>query len=161
MIPLKSTLVQLYAQRFVESNMTAQVRVTRPGDAALDVETGELSADVGPVVYEGKGRVYSASGPATLELGDEPQYFSSGYVSVPIVDEIGANVLPQVNDLVTVLEHVDPLMVGRRFRVMDVEAGGQFAVVRRMQVMGIQRDRSWQPDSQAEDAVIPREWIVG
>lgn len=161
MIPVKSTLVQIYAQRFAESNMTAQVRVTRPGDAALDVETGELEADAGPVVYEGKGRVYSASGPATLDLGDEPQYFSTGYVSVPMVDASGSNVLPQVNDLVEVIEHPDPLMVGRRFRVMDVEAGGQFAVVRRMQVMGIQRGRSWTPDDQAEQTVIPREWIVG
>jgi hypothetical protein len=160
-IPIRSTLVQLYAQRFVESNMTATVRVTRPGDAGFDAVTGELTADSGPTVYEGRGRVYSASGPATLDLGDGPQYFSSGFVSVPMVDESGDNVLPQVNDLIEVLEHPDPLMLGRRFRVMDVEAGGQFAVVRRMQVMGIQRSRTWTPDSQAEEAVIPREWMVG
>ena len=161
MFPLRSTLAQIYAQRFAESNMTARVVITRPGDAAFDAVSGELLADAGPVVYDGKGRVYPGSGPATLDLGDGPQYFTSGFVSVPMVDEDGVNVLPQVNDLIEVLEHPDPLMLGRRFRVMDVEAGGQMAVVRRMQVMGIQRDRSWIPDSQAEDAVVPREWMVG
>lgn len=161
MIPIKSTLVQIYAQRFVESNMTAVVEITRPGEAGFDVETGELTADTGPQVYFGKGRAYQAAGPATLELGDDPQYYSSGFVSVPLVDDSGSNVLPQVNDIVEVVEHPDPLMVGRMFRVMDVEAGGQFAVVRRMQVMGIQRGRNWVPDGQAEETVIPREWLVG
>lgn len=159
-IPVKSTLVELYARRFVESNMTAFVEITRPGEPDFVSSSGELEADSGPVVYEGKARVYTVSGPVTLELGDDPQYFSSAVVSVPLVDDFGVNVLPQVNDLVEIQEHPDPLMLGRRFRVMDVEAGGQFAVLRRMQVVGIQRGRTWEPDSQAEDAHVPREWLV-
>lgn len=159
-IPVRSTLVSLYARRFAESNMTAQVEITRPGPAAFEPSSGELEAQPGPVIYEGKARVYAVSGPVTMDLGDDPQYFSSSMVSVPLVDDFGVNVLPEVNDLVRVLEHPDPLMLGRLFRVMDVEAGGQFAVLRRMQVMGIQRGRTWVPDTQAEDAVIPAEWMV-
>lgn len=160
MIPVSSTLVQRYAQRFVEGNMTAVVRLSRPDPGVFDHVDGSLDVASGQVVYEGKGRVYPVSGPLTLNLGDEPQYFSQAFVSVPLVDDVGDNVLPQVDDLVEVLEHPDPLSVGRLFRVTDVEAGGQFAVVRRMQVVGVQRFRSWTPDEQAAETSVPREWLV-
>jgi len=153
-------LAQRYAQRFAESNMTAEVIVTRPGAAALDASDGSLGVLDGVEVYSGRARVYPVAGPVTLDLGDEPQYFSSAYVSVPLTDSTGSNVLPQVDDLVEVVEHPDPLVVGRLFRVSDVEAGGQFAVVRRMQVVGVQRFKTWQPDDQAETAQVPKEWLL-
>jgi hypothetical protein len=159
-IPVTAMLAQTYARRFAEANMTALVELTRPGAALFDTVSGELAADEGPVVYEGKARVYPVAGPVMLDLGDGPQYFSSSYVSMPLVDDDGVNVLPEVDDLVEVLEHPDPLMLGRRFRVTDVEAGGQFAVVRRVQAVGVQRSRTWEPDAQAEQAEIPREWLV-
>ena len=69
--------------------------------------------------------------------------FSSSYVSLPLtVDDEATDV--QVDDIVLVLEHPDPAVVGRAFRVMDVDAGGQFPAARRLQVTGVQRSRNWE-----------------
>lgn len=151
---------QRIAQKFAESNMTAEVTIVRPGPTTLDTVDGSLDVATGVTVYTGAARVYPVGGPVTLDLGDEPQYFSSAYVSVPLTDASGANVLPQVDDLVEIVDHPDPLAVGRLFRVTDVEAGGQLAVVRRMQVVGVQRFKAWEPDDQAETTHVPKEWLL-
>lgn len=159
-----SPLAMRYARGFAERNMTAKVRITRPAPASLQ-PNGELEAVAASVVYEGKARVYPATGPVTMNLGDENQYFQNSNVSVPLYDG-GVPVLPQVDDIVEVLWHDDPLFLNRVFRVMDVEAAGQIPTVRRMQVMGVQRWRSWTPEEKLTRAPktppreIPTEWIV-
>lgn len=128
-----------FAQEYAEGNMIATVRVTRPSVPVFDRTTGGLaSMGAETVVHEGPGRVYNVSGPAQYNLGDEPQYFSNTFISIPI----GAT-KPRIDDVVEVLAHPDPNIVGRSFRVQDVEAGGQLPVVHRMQVVGIQASRQW------------------
>lgn len=150
-------LAERYARRFAESNMIATVRVTRMGEPVLDPATGALDASPQVLVYEGKARVYAVSGPMTYSLGEEPQYFSGSYVSIPLFRAVGESD-PQVDDVVEVLADPDPLVVGRMFRVVDVESGGQFPSARRMQVTGVQRSRNWKPGVAPRD--IPEEWRV-
>lgn len=152
--------VTRYARRYAEANMTAKVRVTRMTDASLSDDTGDLTAQEQYIVYEGKARVYAVSGPMTMNLGEEPQYFSSTYVSIPL-----EAALPHVDDVVEVLNHGDWTMRGRRFRVMDVEGGGQYPAVRRMQCTGIQNSKQWyvgEPSQHpsAEELTIPKEWRI-
>jgi hypothetical protein len=147
-------LVRRYARRFAESNMTASVRVTRMDSPNFDDIDGLLTAITGDLVYEGPGRVYGVAGPVQMALGEEPQYFSSTYVSIPLASD-----QPRVDDVVEVLEHSDASMVGRKFRVQDVEAGGQFPATRRMQVMGVQRSKQW-TDHPSVPRDIPDEWRV-
>lgn len=147
-------LVRRYARRFAESNMTAVVRITRMDSPNFDDLDGILSAIAGDLVYEGQARVYGVAGPVQMALGEEPQYFSSTYVSIPL-----ASTMPRVDDVVEVLWHLDESMVGRKFRVQDVEAGGQFPTVRRMQVMGVQRSKQW-VDHPSVPRDIPEEWRV-
>jgi hypothetical protein len=136
-------------------NMTATVRVDRPGTPTLDTTGGDVTAVVSKVVYEGKGRVSTVSGPVQYSLGDEPQYFSSGSIFIPLLDDSGLPTTPQVNDIVTILSHIDVLMVDRVFRVMNVQASGQFVAARELAVTGVQRWEGWTP---AED--IPASWYV-
>jgi hypothetical protein len=152
-----------YARRYVEANMTAKVKILRMDNPSWDADTGGVAATEQFTVYEGKARVYGVSGPMTMNLGEEPQYFSSTYVSVPY-----DAVLPRVDDVVLVTEHYDWTLVGRSFRVMDVEAGGQYPAVRRMQVTGVQTSRQWgasRADTQRAHPSrpvreIPEEWKV-
>lgn len=128
------------AREFAESNMTAMVSITRKAAPVFDPETGGLASGEPIVVYEGKARIYSATGPVTYNIGDEPTYFSSTMVSIPVITDD----IPRVDDLVTVLEYLsDPLMVGRTFRVQDVEAGGQWMAARKLQVTGVQESQQW------------------
>ena len=161
-------LVQRYARGYAERNMLSLVRITRPTQVpTLDPATGLATAGADLAsVYEGKARVYGVSGPQTMNLGEEVQYFQSTYVSIPVYVD-GEATAPRVDDLVEVLEHSDPLMVGKRFRVMDVEIGGAVPSVRRMQVSGVQRFRSWTADAVPGESaetpasgVIPPEWLV-
>ncbi len=133
-----TALAQQRARAYAEANMTGRVRVTRPTAPVFDRETGELGMAPDTVVWDGIARIYGVQGPATYSLGDEPQYFSSTFVSIPLAAQD-----PRIDDVVEVLEHLDDVLVGRFFRVQDVEAGGHMPVVHRLQVVGIQASRQW------------------
>lgn len=147
--------------------MTDEVSISRPAEAAFNDITGRLSAVMDVVVYSGKARVYPAAGPLLMGLGDESQEFQNTYVSIPmmvLVDELDVNSLPVVNsyspdprpdDVVTITAHDDPLMVGRTFRVRDVEAGGILPVVRRMACTGVEDSQHW---VDATPTPIPSVW---
>jgi len=149
--------VTRYARRYAEANMTAAVTITRMAEPSLDDLTGGLTATEQFVLYSGKARVYGVSGPMTMSLGEEPQYFSSTYVSIPL-----AAPMPHVDDMIEVTAHHDWTLVGRTFRVMDVESGGQYPAVRRMQVTGVQNSKQWVQASTARHpaATIPKEWRI-
>lgn len=156
---VSSEMAVAYARRYAESNMTAAVTITRFKDPLLDPLSGELTPVWDTGVYEGKARVYVLVGPVLLGIGDESQEFQNSYVSIPIsvvIDDVEYTTDPRVDDLVTVTAHLDPMMVGRAFRVTDVESGGQYPAVRRMHVMGVE-DTSHFADTGAP--VIPDEWV--
>ena len=88
MYKVNTNLVRKYAQRYSEMNMTATVRIDRPDVATLNASTGDVTSQVLKTVYEGKGRVSGVSGPVQYSLGEEPQYFSSGTVYVPLLDDV-------------------------------------------------------------------------
>lgn len=160
--PLFSTKVSAYIARvYAERNMNASLVISRPANPILATNTGELQAETMFEVYSGKARVYNVQGPLTMGIGDEPTYFSSTYVSIPLAltssfddpqSEIAES--PRVDDIIQISTHIDPLMVNRYFRVMDVEAGSEFPAVRRMQCVGIQASKQW------GSPLIPTEWIV-
>ena len=133
-----TALGTLRAQAYAEANMIATVKIERPLQPVFDQTTGALGMPADAVVYQGKARVYGVSGPATYSVGDEPQYFSSTYVSIP---QGAAN--PRVDDVIEVMSHPDASLVGRFFRVQDAESGGQMPAATRMQVIGIQPSRQW------------------
>lgn len=139
-----SQRVMWIARTFAERNMLAKVRIVRTADP---VQSDENAIIVSPVpaslLYEGKARVYTVSGPSSDMSMDEPQAFSTSYISIPLPKELEAPVLTQVDDLIEVTEHFDQMIVGRVFRVLDVDGGGQWPVVRRHMVSGAARYSGW------------------
>lgn len=96
------------------------------------------------------------SGPLLYGIDDESQEFSQTYVSIPI--EVDGNLTsPMVDDIVEVVDHPDALLVGKYFRVRDVQSGSQLPVTRLMQVAGAQRGTHWVDESSPD---IPPEWLV-
>lgn len=140
-------LVERYVRSYARGNMRDTVRVYRVGEPVFDEVTGSLAPSAPVELYSGPARVYSVSGPVTYSLGDEPQHFSSTYVSIPVVDDDGAAVeVPAVEDMVEVLSCPgDDSVTGRTFQVQDVQTGGQWTAVRRMSVVGVQEAPSWRP----------------
>lgn len=146
----------------VEANMTTTVLITRPPTLALDV-VGDLQATPGAVVYSGYARIGKASGPVTYTLGDEVQFYSSSSCTIPLIVD-GVPTDPHVNDLLEVTGSDDPVMAGRRFRIVDVEAVSIIPDGRRMQLVGIQHYPGWEDDAVRHPASgsvpdeIPPEW---
>lgn len=161
-LPRFSTRTAAYIARvYAERNMDASVVISRPDSPDFSSDTGKLFADTMFEVYSGKARVYNVAGPLTMGIGDEPTYFSSTFVSIPLAlndpfskPQTSVAQSPRVDDIVQIAMHRDPLMVDRYFRVMDVEAGAQFPAVRRMQCVGIQASKQWGSPQ------IPTEWII-
>jgi hypothetical protein len=143
--PVDHNLVQRYVRTFARGNMRDTVRIGRSGAPVFDEETGTLQAASPTAIYEGPARVAAVSGPVSYSIGDEPQHFSQTYISIPVVDDDGVPVpAPQVEDVVLVLTNPgDPEMVNRTFQIQDVESGGQWPAVRRMQVVGVQASPQW------------------
>jgi len=140
------TLVERYARSYTRGNMRNTVEIYRPAEPVFDPETGALSAALSPEpIYSGPARIYSVTGPVTYALGDEPQHYSSTYISIPVVDDDGApTAVPEVEDIILVTEAPgDASMVDRTFQVQDVDAAGQWTAARRMQVVGVQRSPQW------------------
>lgn len=127
------------ARQYAERNMTARVRVGRPGGV---VDGGSVSdpstVSRRKVVYEGRARVYGVGSGGSSDVGDELTFWSSSYVSIPLSSD-----WTQVDDMIEVVAHDDPDVVGRWFRVVNVDSGGQFPVVRRHTVTGAQKDPGW------------------
>lgn len=136
-------LIGYYLRRYGEYNMTAIVDVVRIADPEVDDADDNVatSLDVKRLYY-GKARLYKVSGGGSMDMDDEVA-FSTSYISIPARDEYGAWVKTQVHDLIKVAKHDDPDVVGRVFRVLDVDAGGQWVAVRRHMVTGAQRFESW------------------
>lgn len=123
------------AKSYAEGNMNAAVRITRPTDPVFNRTTGFLAEPTEALIYSGKARITTLSGPVQLSVGDDPQFYSSCYVSIPLAST------PQVDDIVQITAHPDTAIVGRFFRIEDVEGGSEMPVVRRMRCMGVQHSR--------------------
>jgi hypothetical protein len=152
---------------YAEGNMTSVVEIWRfPDiDSAPIAANGDVDATGASLVYAaGPARLSNGSGPVTYTLGEQVEFFTSAGGSIPL-EVAGVPTDPQVNDLLHVLGSDDPVMAGRWFRVVDVEVTGTLAVVRRMQLVGIQRSPTWTdtttptrtPPSSTD---IPPEWQV-
>lgn len=131
-------LASYLAESFCLDNMTSEVEVWRKTAPVFDTATGMLASKNDKLVYVGKARVHAVTGPLTMAVGDEPQYFSSTTISIPERVET----IPQVDDVVTITDCPDDKAIGRSYRVTDVGVGGQMHSALAMSCTGIQPARN-------------------
>jgi hypothetical protein len=82
-------VAQAMIPAYVEGSMNSLVRITRPGHWSGD--TGEYDPDAGTVVYAddvdpelgAMAGIALGSGPLTLSVGDEPEYYDTLTVYIP------------------------------------------------------------------------------
>lgn len=133
-----SRFAQPLAQAYAEANLLAAVQITRPVERVFDDFTGRDVAVDPPVVYTGPARFYPVGGAAVMGMGDEPQYFDSTQISIPL-----DSATPRIDDIAVCTAHRDSRMVGRAFRITGHETGSQFPVVQRMSAVGIAPSKQW------------------
>ena len=134
------------ARATAKGTMNSLGLITRPG-GGFDPDLREYDPSNPTVVYDdpttpGAGNIAGitvAQGPINMDLGDEPQYYSSIAVYLPS----DVPILPMINDLVLVKASPDQPIVGRYFRVLDVPVGGRIDASIDLQCTGIQPSREW------------------
>lgn len=135
------------AQAHANGSMNSLVLITRPGSDTFNETTREYGSGLQTVIYDdpdnaGAGAIAGvtlAQGPITMDLGDEPQYYSS--ITAYIPQQVPK--LPRINDLLEIKANPDPDMVGRRFRIVDVPAGGRISASIALSCTGIAPSKEW------------------
>jgi len=131
-----------YITRRAFGAMVDRVAINRAAGVELNTTTGMNVATAGVEIYQGQARIYSVAGPQVLDLGEADITLRSTYISIPA----GYLPAPQKDDIVTVLEaRSDEALIGKAFRVLDVDGGGLVRAVRRMQCVAWEESSSWRP----------------
>ena len=123
------------SKRYATRNLKHEVLVVRPKGLVTDLE-GRVTVDEETPIYGGCGRLWTVAGSGTIDDG-QLVYLSSSYISLP-----WDVTQTQVDDLIQVTVHEDPSLMGRWFRVLNVDAGGILPVVRKHTVTSVQFSRS-------------------
>lgn len=137
---LAQTLIPPYA----EGAMNSLVRITRPGSWKPD--EGEYDPDEGTVVYAddldpslgAMAGITTSSGPMTLTIGDEPEYYDTLMVYIP-----RGSPEPWIDDILVVMANPEADMIGRIFRVTSVGVGGRLQGSINMICTGAAKSHQW------------------
>ena len=134
---------QRLARQHAEGAMNSLVVIRRKGvwseaDYEYDPESPQTIYDDPDTPGAGaKAGITLAQGPMELQIGDEPEYYSSVTVYIPQT----APTNPRVNDLVYVIHCPDPDIEGRVFRVLDVPSGGRISASIALSCTGVAPSR--------------------
>ena len=125
-------------RRWAENLMTDRIRVTAPGTVTVDPATGAETVSQ-QVVYDGKGKVQTAGGIA----GQQHNVNGDGSVGA-FVPEWGLYLhlpvtatTPREGYEATVVESADPALVGRRYRLGNMQSEKTHSTARRWNVQEI------------------------
>jgi hypothetical protein len=125
------------------------VQIERMSDGVFDETTGQISPAVKLIIYIGPARISSVTGPQVLGLGEDQMAFVQTSISIPW----DTDPVPNRDDIVTVLTYDrhrgfgDEALIGRAFRILSVEFGGQMFAVRRMSALAIEASAAWGADA--------------
>ena len=137
------------ARARAESLMTDTFRITRHTGETVDPETGVVTDDV-TVVYEGKGKLQTAGGIASNRATATGESFNAG----GMVPEWSLSLhLPwsvtgvREKDMAECTAASDPDLVGRRYRLTNMQSEKTHATAKRWNVQEIPKETSDADDS--------------
>lgn len=128
-----------YVRDRVQTLMACTVSIYESAEKVLDTQTGRIGTATSPLLYRGKARIWESNTGQILMMGETAITLMQTNISIPFSapkpkrDQIVVvNVCPQ-----------DPDMVGRAFRVVAVDGGGQIGATRRMTVTAFTDSDVW------------------
>jgi hypothetical protein len=130
-----------YIRRRSEESMHSVVRVVRLDASAMDEDTGMVFSklDTTHNGYHGKARIWTVANGGTVVVGDEEIQTAQTNISLPA----NAAPVPKIDDYVVVEEHDDDqVLVGRYYRVNEIDGGGLMRPTRRLTVEAV-TDTRW------------------
>lgn len=122
-----------YARRAAEAQFDCAVVIRRKATPVFDDQSGTYSP-VSTLVYEGKARIYSVDEAGLTPLGEGMYAMRSTFASIPW----DTDPVPHNDDTLEVVGSPgDADLVGRSFRIVGVDGGGQMRATRRLHLTGL------------------------
>lgn len=111
--------------------MTYTCRIERVTGPDYDEETLVASPGSRTTIYEGVCRIWEVSGPGVIMVGEEEYSTQTTNLSIPW----DTTTVPTRHDqgVITGAE-LDPVLVGKRFSILDVAKAGQLRATRRFTI---------------------------
>jgi hypothetical protein len=151
--PLPPIVVSPYARAYARAHATAHmyytVRIERMSLGVFDQVGGGIVPAVKALIYTGPARIWTVTGPQVIAVGEDEMSMTQTNLSIPW----DADPVPHRDDIATVVDYNphggfgDQALIGKTFRVLDVQYGGQMYATRRMSVQAIEESAAWGGDS--------------
>lgn len=124
-----------YVRARASSVMQATCRIERVNKPSFDQASGTATAGSRTTIYEGKCRIWEASGGGPIMIGEEDIDMQSTQLSIPW----DTHPVPIRHDEVLILSHnTDPDLVGKRFMIDSSAKAGELRATRRFLIRGYQ-----------------------
>ena len=132
-----SNRARAYIRSHAEANLTHECVIQRVGEATFNRATSVYTAGETTELYEGPCRIWEITGGATLDVNAEQVITRQTKLSIPWNEGIGIRRDDEVK--ITAAPYDDSL-VDRRFRILDIDQGGDLRATRRFTVQAIQEE---------------------
>lgn len=129
-----------WIKRRAEAHMTDTIKVIRAGSQVLDRTTGMSVATDQSTIYWGNARIHEVQDSGYIVLGESDIPVKQVDVSIPF----DSFPVPDRDDVVLIITSVDPDLVGRKLRVIQVDAAGLLPPARKMTCTWIADNQTFQ-----------------
>jgi hypothetical protein len=120
-----------YVRARATDAMTYVCRIERVAKPTYDETTLIASTGSRTTIYEGACRIWEVTGPGVVMLGEEEYSTQTTNLSIPW----NTSPVPIRHDEGVITESdLDPIMVGKRFVILDVAKSGQLRATRRFTI---------------------------
>lgn len=132
-----SNRARAYIRSRAEANLTYECRIERVSAGTFDVDDSIYTAGEATELYEGPCRVWQVSGGNAVDINSEGLVLQQTKISIPWNEGIGVKRDDEVKILAATY---DAALVGKRFRIMDVDKGGDLRATRTFTVQTVQEE---------------------
>lgn len=132
-----STRARAYIRSRADANLTYECVIQRVGVAAFNTGSSLYTAGAPSQIYEGPCRIWEITGGSVLDVNSEQIVVQQTKLSIPWNEGVG---IKRDDEVKIITAPHDSMIVGKRFRIMDVDKGGDLRATRRFTVQSIQEE---------------------
>lgn len=133
-----SNRARAYIRSRAEVNMTYECKIERVGAATFDETDSIYVAGENIELYEGPCRIWRVSGSSAIPINSEEIILQQTKLSIPWNEGVG---IRRDDEVKIIAATYDEALVGKRFRIMDVDKGGDLRATRQFTIQGVQEEQ--------------------
>ena len=132
-----SNRARAYIRSRAEVNFTYTCTIERVGAGSFDENDSVYTAGTNTTLYSGPCRIWEVAGSSGIPVNGEEIILQSTKLSIPWDEGVG---IKRDDEVKITAASYDPALVGKRFRITDVDKGGDLRATRRFSIQGVQEE---------------------